>query len=159
MTGTSKQFIALLFVTCFLLPVSEARAQSWSDAQKEVWKTVVSQWEAAKAQDPSMSDTYLHDSFLGWGDGNPMPRDKSSTKRWTKYGEANSKTLEQELNPVGIVVEGSVAVVHYYYSVATENRKGERETNHGRYTDILLKEGERWRFIAWRGGEDPRWKQ
>jgi len=88
-----------------------------------------------------------------------MPRDKSSTKRWTKYGEANSKTLEQELNPVGIVVEGSVAVVHYYYSEAVENRKGERETAHGRFTDILVKDGQRWLFLAWRGRVDPRWKQ
>ena len=163
MTGTSKQFLGLLFATSLLLPVSEASAQSWSDTQKEVWKTVVSQWEAAKAQEkdkePSWPDTYLHDSFLGWGDENPMPRDKSSTKRWEKYTSANSKTLEQELNPVGIVVEGSVAVVHYYYSVATENRKGERETAHGRFTDILVKDGQRWLFLAWRGGLDPRWKQ
>jgi ketosteroid isomerase-like protein len=159
MIAVQKGLRYLLAITCLLLGVAAADAQDWSEEQMEVWKTVVSQWEASKAQDPTWPETYLHDAFLGWSDDNPMPRDKSSTERWYKYTSGNSKTLEQELNPVGIVVEGSVAVVHYYYSVSTENRKGERETNHGRYTDILIKEGEKWRFIAWRGGEDPRWKQ
>ncbi len=111
------------------------------------------QWEATKAKDMSWPDRFLHPSFLGWSDENPTPRDKSSTTRWQTYDSANSTTIEQELSPVGIVVVGSTAVAHYYFSTATENSKGERETNHGRYTDILVKADGGWQFIAWHGGE------
>ena len=55
-----------------------------------------------------------------------------------------------------VFVVGSTAVAHYYYSTAAEDREGERETTHGRYTDVLVKQDGRWMFIAWRGGDDPR---
>jgi hypothetical protein len=69
----------------------------------------------------------LHDDFVGWSDENPMPRDRSST-----------------------------AVAHYYYAQSTEDSEGERETSYGRYTDVLVKTPNGWKFIAWRGGDDPR---
>ena len=34
--------------------------------------------------------------------------------------------------------------------------KKEREAVTGRYTDVLLKEGGSWRFLAWAGGDDPK---
>jgi hypothetical protein len=27
---------------------------------------------------------------------------------------------------------------------------------HGRYMDVLVKEGGRWLFLAWTGGDDPK---
>ena len=42
------------------------------------------------------------------------------------------------------------------YSIARENYKKERETVTGNYTDVLVKEGGRWLFIAWAGGDDPK---
>ena len=151
---TSKPtFVGAVVIVLCMLAVS-ASAQTWSQEQLEVWKVIQDQWEAAKSRDVSWPDRFLHPSFLGWSDENPMPRDKVSTKRWEGYNSTNSRTIEQELNPVGIVVVGTTAVVHYYFSLATESSKGERETNHGRYTDILVKVDEGWQFIAWRGGEE-----
>jgi len=37
----------------------------------------------------------------------------------------------------------------------TRNGK-ERETVTGHYTDVLVKEGGRWLFLAWAGGDDPK---
>jgi hypothetical protein len=51
---------------------------------------------------------------------------------------------------------GNIAVVQYRYTVARENTKKERETVSGRYTDVLVKDGGKWMFIAWAGGEDPK---
>lgn len=152
---TSKSaFVTALVIGVICILAVRADTQTWSQEQLEVWKVIQDQWEAAKAKDVSWPDRFLHSSFLGWSDENPTPRDKSSTKRWEAYNSANSKTIEQELNQAGIVVVGSTAVVHYYFSTATENSKGERETNHGRYTDILVKVDDGWQFIAWRGGEE-----
>lgn len=47
-------------------------------------------------------------------------------------------------------------MVHYRYTTARENAKKERETVNGRYTDVLIKEGGRWLFISWAGGDDPK---
>lgn len=132
-----------------------AIAQDWSPEQTEVWNTIVAQWDASKAKDHTWPDTFLHPSFLGWSDEFPMPRNKAGTKEWEKYSSQNSQVEVQELSPVGIVVVGSTAVAHYYYSTATEDREGKRETTHGRYTDVLVKEDGKWLFIAWRGGDDP----
>ena len=152
---TSKSgFITALVIGMICLCAASGDTQTWSQEQLEVWKVIQEQWEAAKAKDMSWPDKLLHPSFLGWSDEDPTPRDKSSTTRWSAYNSANSTTIEQELSPLGIVVVGSTAVAHYYFSTATENYKGERETNHGRYTDILVKSGDGWQFIAWHGGEE-----
>jgi type II secretory pathway pseudopilin PulG len=136
-------------------PAGLVSAQSWSDEQLAVWSVIQAQWKAAADKDEGWPNRFLHDSFLGWSAENPAPRDKASTARWTKYGDENSTTLMTELAPLGIVVEGNTAVAHYVYSTATEDREGERETTHGRYTDILVRDGGSWRFLAWQGGETP----
>ena len=136
-----------------------AIAQDWSPEQTEVWNTIVAQWDASKAKDHTWPERTLHPSFLGWPDEFPMPRDKAGVEEWEKYGSENSKVHVQELSPVGIVVVGSTAVAHYYYSTAAEDRKGRRETTHGRYTDVLVKQDGKGLFIAWRGGDDPRFNE
>ena len=89
-----------------------------------------------------------------------MPKDKTTETRWTKYIGEHEEIKYFKLSPVGFVIAGDTAVAHYYYTLSVENtKKGERETVHGRYTDILMKTDEGWRFIGWRGGDDPRWKQ
>lgn len=150
---------ALLSLLIGLVVSAPAMGQDWSPEQTEVWNTIVAQWEADKAGDSTWIETALHPAFLGWSDENPMPRDKESVKRWDKYGSENSKDLEQQLSPVGITVDGATAVAHYYYSNAAEDREGKRKTTHGRYTDVLVKQDGKWIFIAWRGGDDPRFNE
>ena len=47
-----------------------------------------------------------------------------------------------------------MAVAHYLYSVAIKNKDGEIEMANGRYSDVLLRTDEGWKFIAWHGGRD-----
>ena len=106
-------------------------------------------------QEEDWITTYVHEKALIWNNGRPMPRGKSSAQKWSRYGMENSTGLIQELYPVGIIVHDNTAVAHYFYSEAAEDRKDERKTVHGRYTDILVKEKGKWRFLAWRGGANP----
>jgi hypothetical protein len=55
-----------------------------------------------------------------------------------------------------VTITGNVAVAQYRYRVVSENYKKERETVTGRWTDVFIKEGGRWLFIAWAGGDDPK---
>ena len=150
-----RRVAVLMSTIALVLPMSLA-AQDWDSDQTEVWKTIVAQWEASKAKDLTWTEEDLHPSFLGWTNSYPMPRSKAAYQEWHRYDSENSQTLAQELYPVGIVVVGSTAVAHYYYSTAAEDREGKRETTHGRYTDVLIKQDGKWTFIAWRGGDDPK---
>ncbi len=134
--------------------VSPAYGQTWSKKQLEVWNVIEAQWKASMEKE-DWTVTYLHEKFLGWSDEQPMPRDKSSARKWNRYGVENSTTLLQELYPVGIIVHDNTAVVHYFYSQAAEDRKDDRKTVNGRYTDILVKDKGKWLFLAWRGGDNP----
>jgi hypothetical protein len=84
-----------------------------------------------------------------------MPRDKASLKQWSRCDVESETVLQQEILPISTTITGNVAVVQYCYMLARENYKKERETVTGHYTDVLMKDGGRWQFIAWAGGEDP----
>jgi hypothetical protein len=133
-----------------------ASAQTSSSDQQEVWKVEQQQWKMSAAKDSSWIDTLLLPNLRYWETGAPMPRDKGSLKHWSRYDNESSTVLEQELFPISTTITGNVAVVQYYYMMARENYKKERESVTGHYTDVLVKEGGHWQFIAWAGGDDPK---
>jgi hypothetical protein len=150
--------LSKLSVVCLALAslVGTASAASWTPDQQEIWKFEEQQWQMSRDKDDSWIDKMVHANLSYWETGQAMPQDKASLARWNRYGNSNSTVLEQELYPISITITGNVAVVQYYYRVARENYKKEREAATGRYTDVLLKEGSGWRFIAWAGGDDPK---
>jgi hypothetical protein len=98
----------------------------------------------------------VHPNLSYWEVGQPAPQNRASLIRWNRYGNTNDTVLEQELYPISLVITGNMAVAHYRYTIARENYKKERETVHGRYSDVLVKEGGHWLFISWSGGDDPK---
>jgi len=139
-----------------VLLAGSAAAQTWNAEQQEVWKLEELQWKMAKDKDLSWMDKMVHPNLTYWENGQPAPQNKASLQRWNRYMSTLGEVLEQELYPVSIVITGNIAVVQYHYQLARENLKKEREMIFGRYTDILVKEGNRWLFIAWSGGDDPK---
>jgi ketosteroid isomerase-like protein len=121
-----------------------ASAQTWSPEQQELWRLEELQWKLAAAKDAS------------WIENWPGPQSKASLLLWDRYNNASATVLQQELFPISITITGNVAVVHYRYSVARENYKKDQEMVTGRYTDVLVKDGGRWLFITWAGGDDPK---
>lgn len=139
-----------------LLHASNAAAQTWTPEQQEIWRFEQQQWDMAKSKDLSWIDTMVHPNISYWDVDRPAPQNRASLMRWSRYSSANSTVLEQELFPISVTITGNLAVVQYRYQLATENYKKERETVTGRYTDVLIREGGRWLFIAWAGGDDPK---
>ena len=131
-------------------------AQTWNAEQQEVWKLEEQQWQMSKDKDASWIDKMVHPNISYWDVDQPGPQNKASLQRWNRYNNANATVLEQELFPISMTITGNIAVVQYRYSVARENYKKERETSTGKYTDVLVKEGGRWLFIAWSGGDDAK---
>jgi ketosteroid isomerase-like protein len=102
------------------------------------------------------TDNLLTDDFSGWGKASPAPRGKASTKMWNRFGKQVSKMIAHELYPLSIIVHDDVAIAHYLYTSGSKdnNKEGKIETINGRYTDILVRTDDSWKFIAWAGGED-----
>ena len=53
---------------------------------------------------------------------------------------------------MGIWVKGNFAFVDYHYMEVTKDKDGKRDTEIGRWTDILIREGDRWVMIGDHGG-------
>jgi ketosteroid isomerase-like protein len=132
------------------------QSQTWSPEQQEIWRLEDQQWKMGAAKDLTWIDTMVHPNISFWDVDFPAPQNKASLSRWAKYSSASSTVLEQEIFPISVTITGNVAVAQYRYRVASENYKKERETVTGRWTDVFIKEGGRWLFIAWAGGDDPK---
>jgi hypothetical protein len=148
--------VSVLALLAVVTVAGAASAQTWTAEQQEVWKLEEQQWQMAKDEDLSWVDTMLHPNVSAWAADRPMPQNKASIARWNRYDSASGTVLEQELFPISITITGNIAVANYRYVIARENEKKERVTATGRYMDVLIKEGGRWLFIAWAGGDDPR---
>ena len=141
-----------------LLVVGSAVAQDEGngavDDQADVWATVEDQWDAEKNGDRKWTERMLVEDFSGWGKNSPAPRSKASTKMWDRFNDEQGSMVAHELYPLAIVVHGDLAIAHYLYSSAYQDKDDKVEMNNGRYTDVLVRTEEGWKFIAWHGGDD-----
>jgi len=151
-----KKFTALTLsiMAATLLSIGVAVAQDDTDDQADVWAIVEQQWNADEKGDKKWIDRLLADDFFGWGKNSPAPRSKASTKMWDRFNDSQGSTVAHELYPLAIIVHENTAVAHYLYSMATEDNDGEVEVKNGRYSDILIRTEDGWRFLAWHGGDD-----
>lgn len=150
MKVTATLAAALIAAICS----AAASAQDGGNDQADVWATVELQWNAEAKGDEKWIEKLLTDDFSGWSNSAPAPRGKASTAMWDRYSDTLGKLAAHELYPLAIVVHGDMAVAHYLYSSAFEDKDGEVEMNNGRYTDVLVRSEDGWKFISWHGGDD-----
>ncbi|MDJ0711426.1 MAG: nuclear transport factor 2 family protein [Woeseiaceae bacterium] len=144
--------VLLFLFAAVLAPV--ANAQDTSDDEANVLLIIERVWDADQKGDQDHVDELLTNNFMGWAKNSPAPRSKNSTSAWARFGEQMGRMERYELYPLSITVEGDVAVAHYLYSVAYKPKGGDIELSNGRYTDILVRTDDGWKFIAWHGGDD-----
>ena len=140
--------------TGLLLVLGTAYAQDDRDDATDVWIAVEAQWDADEKGDRKWIDRMLADGFYGWTKNAPAPRSKNSTAMWDRFNDEQGSIVAHELYPLEIVVEADTAVVHYLYTTAFKDKDDEIEMNNGRYTDILVRTEDGWKFIGWHGGDD-----
>jgi ketosteroid isomerase-like protein len=149
-----KELLKLVLTGLIVLSFTTAFAQGSADDQADVWSVIEAEWNASEKGDKKWPDRLLSDDFSGWGKNSPAPRSKASTKMWNRFNEQIGKMVAHELYPLSIVVHDDVAVAHYLYTSASESKDGEIEMSNGRYTDILVRTEDGWKFLAWHGGDD-----
>lgn len=131
-----------------------AVAEDTTDDYVAVWSVIEQQWEAAQRGERRWVEELLSADFIGWPNDSPAPRDRASIRLWNDFGTKQSKGLAHELYPLSTVIHGNMAVAHYLYTNATENKDGETKVSSGRYTDVLVRIDGEWKFISWHGGDD-----
>ena len=144
--------LCLVVAVLLLLPSAYLFAQEWSAAQKEVWKNVEAYNALADAGNIEGFMAYVHNDYLGWNYQSALPRDKATVRKFVEYGFMTSKTILTNIKPVAIGVFGNVAYVHYYYAVIYKDAEGKEKSESGRWTDILMKQGDKWVMIGDHGG-------
>ncbi len=141
---------------CLLLLWATAWAHEWSAAQKEVWKTVEAYNAAFDKGDIETFMSYFHSDYRGWIYTAPVPSDRATVRKFVEYAMKSSKVLLSNLTPTEISIFGNVAIVHYFWTSVEKSADGKEETNSGRWTDVLMKQGDRWMLIGDHGGRTSR---
>ena len=114
----------------------------------DVWATVVSTWEDDFSGKDWISK-HCVDEVLAWSEDNPLPLNKTSLLRNRKYSSKNTKMLFYDVQLSGMVVQGNTAVVHYYFTNESKDSSGKINKEKGRLTDILIKNYNEWKYLAW----------
>ncbi len=151
-----RRISPFLVILALSVAAGAASAQTWSPEQQEVWRFEELQWKMNAEKDMTWIDKMVHPNLSYWEAGHPAPQNKASLSRWNRFSNSSSTILEQEIFPISVTITGNVAVVQYHYEIVRENYQKTRESVTGRWTDILVKEGGRWLFLAWAGGDDPK---
>ena len=146
--------IRILLAIAGTLLLSTSFAQDIQDDEADVFLAVEGIWDAELDGDHDDVDDMLTRDFTGWGKSSPAPRSKTSTSNWNRFGDQMGRMVRYELYPLSITIHDDVAVAHYLYTTAYKNKGGDIEMSNGRYTDVLVRTGDGWKFIAWHGGDD-----
>ncbi len=150
----SKEMFRVVLATLLLFSVMSAFAQESTDDPADVWSVIEQKWNFDEKGDKKWPDRQLTEDFAGWEKESPAPRDKASTTMWNRVDSQLGKTIAHELYPLSITVHEDVAVAHYLYRNIYQPKNDELTLSNGRYTDVLVRTPEGWKFLAWHGGAD-----
>lgn len=145
-----KGVVIVLFITLFCSV--QLFGQEWSKEQKEVWKNVETYWYYSTNGDVEGFLSYVQDDYSGWNNQDAIPDNKATLRKSVSYSFKTRKVLVQEIEPVAINIHGNVAIVQYYYSRIFKDVEGKEKNTSGRWTDILMKQGDKWVMIGDHGG-------
>jgi ketosteroid isomerase-like protein len=148
------RIISLTLIVLAMFLCSGVFAQQWSDAQKEVWKNVETYWDFAAKGDTEGFLSYFHSDFSGWINSAALPHDRATREKFIRFYNPKSKTLLYDIEPLAIKIHGNVAIVHYTYTEVFKYEDEKEQSEQGRWTDILMKQGNKWVMIGDHGGPD-----
>jgi ketosteroid isomerase-like protein len=145
-----------MLVTALLMALpGAATAGDWSAEQKEVWEAIETCNSHFVEKNLEAAMDCIHDDFRGWLYNEPVPRGKASFETVGTYMLKTRDTVASELRPIDIMVLGDFAVVHYFFVEVSKDQDGKESYQQGRWTDVLIKEDGKWRWIADHGGARP----
>jgi ketosteroid isomerase-like protein len=143
----------VLAVTLLLLP-STLLAQTYTAEEQSVVDAVKRCNQALADSDAATWNSCFADDYVGWQYNMPATRD-AEAGRWAIQNPARRPLVAFSVQPLRVRVLGDIAIIHYYYYSANENADGSLDYGRARWTDVMLREGGTWVWIADHGGADP----
>lgn len=132
------------FLLIALTPLS-GYAEDWSDEQQEVLSFAESCMTAGNA------DAFLecfHDDYVGWAMFQ-VPLTKADRQKPIRNAFENFESEMMLFKPLSVIVRGNMAVISYIVSTKdTDKATDEISYSTQRWTDVLVKEGNRWSYIS-----------
>ena len=145
--------IVTILISLFMLP-NIMIGQSFSKAEQKVIEGVESYWSDFAGKDKNKWLDDFHDSYKGWSVGSEFLNTKKDNIKWNNYTWGKDEVLFWDITPIGVVLHDNIAVVHYYYTTISKNKKNGKETTEkGRWTDVIINDGGKWRLVADHGGK------
>ncbi len=142
----------LVVAALLLFPCACLFSQEWSAAQKEVWKNVEAYWGLYDEGNLEGYMGYVHSDYMGWSYSSPLPLDKATLRKALDHDLKTSKSVLSIIKPAAIGVFGTFAYADYVYTVIYKDAEGKEKSESGRWTDILMKQGDKWVLVGDHGG-------
>jgi len=143
----------LAVAVLLLLPTAHLIAQEWSAAQKEIWKLEEESMATFEKGDVEKGLSYIHPDYRGLNHGTPVPIDKSMFRKLFEYMVKNYKVTYYTMQPTAILVVGNTAVADYIMTMSSKSLDGKEEQSQTAWTDVFVKQGDKWLIIADNGNE------
>jgi ketosteroid isomerase-like protein len=143
----------LLLSILMILPSAYLVAQEWSTAQKEIWKVEEESVADMEKGDVEKLMSYVHQDYRGSGHGSPIPIDKPLFRKQVEQLVKAYPVRSMFLQPTAIQVFGNTAIVHYIATITLKSVDGKEATIQTAYTDVLVKQGDKWLIVADNGNE------
>ena len=151
-----KRLIFLTVGMCLLISSAQVQAQTWSPAEKEVLQAIDDCQRANEEENLEAWMACFHDDYVSFGYGSPNTWNKADErKRFPLLVWANYDCIESWIKPLAIRIVGDVAIIHYYLYKVGRDKDGKDTDSRARWTDIMVKQGGKWVWIAAHGGSDP----
>ena len=145
--------IVTILISLFMLP-NIMIGQSFSKAEQIVIEGVESYWSDFSGKDKNKWLDDFHDSYKGWDVGSEFLNTKKDNIKWNNYTWGKDEVLFWDITPIGVVLHDNIAVVHYYYTTISKNKKNGKETTEkGKWTDVIINDGGKWKLVADHGGK------
>lgn len=129
-------------------------ANEWTAEQQEI---LAFQTHCQSTNDVDEWIDCFHDDFNGLGMSlGPMPTNKNDRRNLDSAHRATFASELILLKPLSIYVNGNFAIVNYVVQQQQTNKNtGETEISTQRWMDVLLKDDDKWSWIADHGVEGP----
>ncbi len=148
----TMQRITLTVVALVLAFPVNTRAQEFFGAEREVWDFIE---RCADTDDFGEFRACFHDDFSGWNYNESMPRGVGNLETIGRYMFDQADVRAIELRPIEVRAYGNFAFAHYVVIIVDGHPDGSLRTYEERWTDILIRENDRWYWIGDHGGPVP----
>jgi ketosteroid isomerase-like protein len=119
---------------------------------RAAWRTIEAMTECLARRDWDGFFSHFHEDFVGWTLVRATPVTLASRRKWVPFMYASVQIVEYEVQPLSVRVYGDTAVCHYLSFKAKQRADGGMQLEKEKWSDVLLRQGDRWLLISDSGG-------